>query len=133
MPARKSTVTKKPARVAKGTKAQELKGLEQIIGKVPLIFKDLAEKDADMYHMIMRIENHVWGDGALTRQTKKLIAIAIAAALRDPHAVRAQLAGAPKLGIKKEEVEEALRVTFLLSGMPAYVYGKAAMEEIMKK
>jgi 4-carboxymuconolactone decarboxylase len=133
MPARKSTVTKKPARAAKGTKAKELKGLEKIIGKVPVIFKDLAEKDADMYHMIMRLEEHVWGDGALTRQTKKLIAISIAAALRDPHAVRAQLAGAPKLGIKKEEVEEALRVTFLLSGMPAYVYGKAAMEEMMKK
>lgn len=133
MPAKKTTATKKPARAAKETKAQELKGLEQIIGKVPIIFKDLAEKDEDMYHMIMRVEDHVWGDGALTRQTKKLIAIAIAAALRDPHAVRAQLAGAPKLGIKKEEVEEALRVTFLLSGMPAYVYGKSAMEEMMKK
>jgi 4-carboxymuconolactone decarboxylase len=133
MPAKKPTVAKKPARAVKGTKAKELKGLEQIIGKVPVIFKDLAENDEDMYHMIMRIEDHVWGDGALTRQTKKLIAVAVAAALRDPHAVRAQLAGAPKLGINKEEVEEALRVTFLLSGMPAYVYGKAAMEEIMKK
>lgn len=115
----------------KGTKAKELKGLEEVIGKVPVIFKDLAENEPDMYHMIMRLEDHVWGDGALTRKTKKLIAIAIAAALRDPHAVRAQLAGAPKLGLKKEEIEEALRVTFLLSGMPAYVYGKAAMEEIM--
>jgi 4-carboxymuconolactone decarboxylase len=133
MPAKKPTATKKPARAAKETKAQELKGLEEIIGKVPVIFKDLAENEPDMYHMIMRLEEHIWGDGALTRQTKKLIAIAIAAALRDPHAVRAQLAGAPKLGLKKEEVEEALRVTFLLSGMPAYVYGKAAMEEMMKK
>jgi 4-carboxymuconolactone decarboxylase len=133
MPPKKPVVPKKPSRAAKSTKAKELKGLEEIIGKVPVIFKDLAEKDEDMYHMVMRVENHVWGDGTLTRQTKKLIAIAIAAALRDPHAVRAQLAGASKLGIKKEEVEEALRVTFLLSGMPAYVYGKAAMEEIMKK
>jgi 4-carboxymuconolactone decarboxylase len=133
MPAKKPTATKKSARPAKGTKAQELKGLEEIIGKVPVIFKDLAKNEPDMYHMIMRLEEHIWGDGALTRQTKKLIAIAIAAALRDPHAVRAQLAGAPKLGLKKEEVEEALRVTFLLSGMPAYVYGKAAMEEMMKK
>jgi alkylhydroperoxidase/carboxymuconolactone decarboxylase family protein YurZ len=133
MPARRSTATKKPATAAKSTKARELEGLEEMIGKVPVIFKDLAEKEPDMYHMIMRLEDHIWGDGALTRQTKKLIAIAIAAALRDPHAVRAQLAGAPRLGLKKEEVEEALRVAFLLSGMPAYVYGKAAMEEIMKK
>ncbi|MDD1645380.1 MAG: carboxymuconolactone decarboxylase family protein, partial [Methanomicrobiales archaeon] len=52
--------------------------------------------------------------------------------LRDQHAVRAQLAGAKNLGVSKGEIEEALRVTFLLSGMPAYVYGKAAMEEIME-
>ena len=32
----------------------------------------------------------------------------------------------------KAEIEEALRVTFLLSGMPAYVYGKAQLDEVMK-
>ena len=61
------------------------------------------------------------------------IAIAIAAALRDQHAVHAQLIGAANLGVTKAEVEEALRVTFLLSGMPAYVYGKAQLDEVMKK
>jgi len=35
------------------------------------------------------------------------------------------------LGVTKAEVEEALRVTFLLSGMPAYVYGKAQLDEVM--
>jgi hypothetical protein len=29
-------------------------------------------------------------------------------------------------------MDEALRVTFLLAGMPAYVYGKAAAEELLK-
>jgi hypothetical protein len=29
-------------------------------------------------------------------------------------------------------VEEALWVTFLLSGMPAYVYGRAQMDDVMK-
>ena len=29
-------------------------------------------------------------------------------------------------------VEEAIRVTFLLSGMPAYVYGRAQMDELVK-
>jgi alkylhydroperoxidase/carboxymuconolactone decarboxylase family protein YurZ len=33
--------------------------------------------------------------------------------------------------VAPEEIEEALRVTFLLSGMPAYVYGRTAMEDIM--
>jgi 4-carboxymuconolactone decarboxylase len=47
--------------------------------------------------------------------------------------VRAQMAGAPNLGITLEEMDEALRVTFLLAGMPAYVYGKTAAEEFFMK
>jgi len=113
--------------------AKNVKDLEKMIGKVPKFFKDLAEKDPMMYDMVMKLEGHIWDDGALTRKTKKLIAIAIAASLRDQHATRAQLAGAANLGVKKKEVEEALRVAFLLAGMPAYVYGKAQLDEIMKE
>jgi alkylhydroperoxidase/carboxymuconolactone decarboxylase family protein YurZ len=115
----------------KGTE-KELRNLKKKIGKVPKFFKELMEKEPDMFNLVIRFEQHIWDDGALSRKTKKLIAIAIAAALRDQHAVHAQLAGAAKLGVTKEEIEEALRVTFLLSGMPAYVYGKAQMDELMK-
>jgi len=111
---------------------KELKDLEKKIGKVPKFFKELTEKEPQMYELVMRMEGHVWDDGALTRKTKKLIAIAIAAALRDQHAVHAQMAGAANLGVTKAEVEEALRVSFLLAGMPAYVYGKTQIDEVMK-
>ncbi|MGA2161523.1 MAG: carboxymuconolactone decarboxylase family protein [Methanoregula sp.] len=127
----KKPVTKKPV-VRKGT-AKELKGLEKKIGKVPKFFKELTVNDPGMYDLVIKMEDHIWDDCRLSRKTKKLIAIAIAAALRDQHAVRAQIAGAANLGVTKAEVEEALRVTFLLSGMPAYVYGKAQLDEIMKK
>jgi 4-carboxymuconolactone decarboxylase len=111
---------------------KELKELEKKIGKVPKFFRELTEKEPEMYELVMKLEGHIWDDGVLTRKTKKLIAIAIAAALRDQHAVHAQIAGAANLGVTKAEVEEALRVTFLLSGMPAYVYGKAQLDEVMK-
>jgi alkylhydroperoxidase/carboxymuconolactone decarboxylase family protein YurZ len=39
------------------------------------------------------------------------------------------MAGAENLGVKKEEIEEGLRVAFLLAGMPAYVHGKTVLEE----
>ena len=104
-----------------------------MIGKVPKFFKELTIKDPKMYEMVMKLEAHIWDDGALTRKTKKLIAIAIAASMRDQHATRAQLAGAASLGITKAEIEEALRVTFLLAGMPAYVYGKAQLDEVIKE
>ena len=68
---------------------EELKELEKKIGKVPKFFKELTEKEPKMFELVMKFEGHVWDDGALTRKTKKLIAIAIAAALRDQHAVHA--------------------------------------------
>jgi 4-carboxymuconolactone decarboxylase len=125
----KKAPVKKP--VAMKGSEKELKTLEKKIGKVPKFFKELTTKEPEMFKLVMRFEQHIWDDGKLSRKTKKLIAIAIAAALRDQHAVRAQLAGAKNLGVTKEEVEEALRVTFLLSGMPAYVYGKAQLDEVM--
>jgi 4-carboxymuconolactone decarboxylase len=111
---------------------KKMQDLEKKIGKVPKFFRELTVRDPAMYQLVMKFEEHIWDDGALSRKTKKLIAIAIAAALRDQHAVHAQMAGASNLGVTKEEVEEALRVTFLLSGMPAYVYGKAQLDEVMK-
>ncbi|KUG19107.1 MAG: carboxymuconolactone decarboxylase family protein [Methanomicrobiaceae archaeon] len=110
----------------------ELKRLEEKIGKVPVIFQELKDLNPELYNQVMGLDQMIWDDGALSRQTKKVIAIAIAAALRDRHAVRAQMAGARNLGVKKEEIEEGLRVAFLLAGMPAYVYGKTALEEFMK-
>jgi 4-carboxymuconolactone decarboxylase len=107
------------------------KHLEAKIGKVPEIFKELKETDPDLYGRVMGLDQMIWADGALSRQTKKIIAIAVAAALRDEHAVRAQMAGAGRLGVAKQEIEEGLRVAFLLAGMPAYVYGKTALEEYL--
>jgi len=129
-PAAKKGPVKKPA-VGKAS-ARDLKNLETKIGKVPKFFKELTTSEPEMFNLVMRFEEHIWDDGKVSKKTKKLIAIAIAAALRDQHAVRAQLAGAKNLGVTKAEIEEALRVTFLLSGMPAYVYGKAQLDEVMK-
>jgi alkylhydroperoxidase/carboxymuconolactone decarboxylase family protein YurZ len=133
MAAKKPAGKKTPAKTTAAKKGtdKELSALEKKIGKVPKFFRELTTKEPEMFNLVMRFEQHIWDDGKLSRKTKKLIAIAIAAALRDQHAVRAQLAGAKNLGVTKAEVEEALRVTFLLSGMPAYVYGKAQLDEVM--
>ncbi|RPI35928.1 MAG: carboxymuconolactone decarboxylase family protein [Methanoregulaceae archaeon] len=129
-PAAKKAPGTLPAQKAATDK--KLKNLETKIGKVPKFFRELTTSEPEMFNLVMRFEEHIWDDGKVSKKTKKLIAIAIAAALRDQHAVRAQLAGAKNLGVTKAEVEEALRVTFLLSGMPAYVYGKAQLDEVMK-
>jgi len=134
MAVKKPASKKVPEKITakKAATEKKLKSLETKIGKVPKFFKELTTSEPEMFNLVMRFEEHIWDDGKVSKKTKKLIAIAIAAALRDQHAVRAQLAGAKNLGVTKAEVEEALRVTFLLSGMPAYVYGKAQLDEVMK-
>jgi 4-carboxymuconolactone decarboxylase len=131
MAVRKTTKIEVGKRKPENTKG--MKELERKIGKVPVFFRELMKTQPDMHGAVLAFDQHIWDDGALSRKTKKILAIAIAAALRDQHAVKAQLAGAKRLGVTPEEIEEALRVTFLLSGMPAYVYGRTAMEEVMRK
>ena len=126
--------TRKAAGKAKAPQnTKGMRELEKKIGKVPVFFQELMKTQPDMHGAILAFDQHIWDDGTLSRKTKKILAISIAAALRDQHAVQAQLAGAKRLGVSPDEIEEALRVTFLLAGMPAYVYGRAAMEKIMGK
>lgn len=113
--------------------SEGMKDLEDKIGRVPEIFKELEKTDPEIHNHILAFDRMIWDDGALSRKQKKIIAITIAAALRDEHAVKAQMAGAKKLGVTKEEIEEGLRVAFLLAGMPAYVTGKAKLYEVMGK
>ncbi len=82
MAVKKATVKKAPAKkpVVKKGSEKELKDLEKKIGKVPKFFRELTTKEPEMFNLVMRFEQHIWDDGKLSRKTKKLIAIAIAAA-----------------------------------------------------
>ena len=117
-------------RCGEETPAQAYRNIEKNIGHIPVFFRQLAQTSPVMHDTIMELDSYIWSDGELSRTEKKLIAISIAAAMRDEHAVHAQIQGAKKLGITLAEIDEALRVAFLLAGMPAYVTGKTAAEEI---
>ncbi|WP_143702749.1 carboxymuconolactone decarboxylase family protein [Methanocorpusculum labreanum] len=108
----------------------QMRELEHNIGHVPVFFKELAESDPLIHEAVLKLDNYIWSDGSLTRKEKKLIAIGIAAAMRDDHALRAQLAGAQMVGVELDEVEEALRVSYMLAGMPSYVHGKYVAKSV---
>ena len=119
------------------------------IEKVPLIFHELAERkfaeknarqnagienftmDCEMYDSVLNLDNFVWADGVISKKMKKLVAVAIAASLRDQHAIQAHMTAAHHLGATPEEIDETLRVAFLLAGMPAYVAGKITQHNTM--
>ncbi|HJJ49977.1 MAG TPA: carboxymuconolactone decarboxylase family protein [Methanocorpusculum sp.] len=102
------------------------------MGHVPVFFKELADSDPLIQEAVLKLDNYIWSDGSLTRKQKKLIAIGIAAAMRDDHALRAHLNGAKMVGVVQEEVEEALRVSYMLAGMPSYVHGKYVAKPIFQ-
>lgn len=58
----------------------QLKELEEEIGKVPLIVKKWADEDPDLKDWVTSMDKLIWKDGKLSRQTKKIIAICVAAA-----------------------------------------------------
>ncbi|HNX18401.1 MAG TPA: carboxymuconolactone decarboxylase family protein, partial [Methanoregula sp.] len=66
--AAKKTVAKKPS--GKGKTEKQLKSLEHKIGKVPKFFRELTENDPEMYNLVIKLEDHIWDDGKLTRKTK---------------------------------------------------------------
>ena len=50
---------------------KNLKELEGQIGKVPKFFGELTVNDPEMFEMVMKLEGHIWDDGALTTKTKE--------------------------------------------------------------
>ena len=42
---------------------KKIKDLEKKIGKVPRFFKELCDKDPEMFEMVMKLEDHIWDDG----------------------------------------------------------------------
>lgn len=65
-------------------------------------------------------------DGAVTRRTKELIALAIAVTKECDGCIVSHARGAAHYGATAQEVSEVLSVALLMNGGPATVYGPRA-------
>ena len=61
-------------------------------------------------------------DGVLDAKTKKLMMVAVTAALRCEPCLREQVRGAMQLGASREEILEAAGVAILMGGGPTAAY-----------
>jgi AhpD family alkylhydroperoxidase len=66
-------------------------------------------------------------DGALSRATKELIALAIGIVDRCDGCIAFHVHDALKAGASREEIEEAIGVAIFMGGGPSAVYGSDAM------
>jgi alkylhydroperoxidase/carboxymuconolactone decarboxylase family protein YurZ len=81
----------------------------------------IKKEDEDLFNVISELEEVVWQEGAISRKTKKLIAIAIVASKGNVGGLEKQIrSGKKQFGITKEEVMDVLKVVLLTSGMQAF-------------
>jgi alkylhydroperoxidase/carboxymuconolactone decarboxylase family protein YurZ len=77
----------------------------------------LAKIDPEMFKHLKDSDGLIYGDGALPRKIKLLIAMAFDAAHGAENGVRSLAAAAMKEGATPAEIAEALRVAYHLSGV----------------
>ena len=88
--------------------------------------RDLRRAIPAVYAGFAALHNGAMADGALPVKAKELIALAIAVVEQCDGCIAAHSKGAARAGATKEEVAEAIGVTFLMAGGPATVYGPRA-------
>lgn len=70
----------------------------------------------------------VFADGALSRKTKELIAVAVAHVTQCPYCIHGHTASALKAGASEEEIMEAIWVAAEMRAGAAYAHSTLAIE-----
>lgn len=90
----------------------------------------MLKVDPGLVEHLRSADNWAFADGALSRKTKLLIAIAYDAAHGAVNGVRSLAQDAVKSGATKEEIGEALRVACVLSGIGSVYVGSQGLKEL---
>jgi AhpD family alkylhydroperoxidase len=91
----------------------------------------MRKLDPEFMKQVEDADSRIFCDGALPRRIKLLIAMAFDAANGAPGGVRALAEEALKAGATKEEIAEALRVAFHLSGVGSLYAASFGLKDIL--
>jgi alkylhydroperoxidase/carboxymuconolactone decarboxylase family protein YurZ len=91
----------------------------------------LRRLDPDFLKRVDDLDAHVYADGALPRRIKLLMAMAFDAAHGAAGGVRALAEQALAAGATKEEIAEALRVAYVLSGVGSLYTASFALKDLL--
>ena len=90
----------------------------------------MMKLDPELTKHLQDSEEFVYSDGALPRKMKLMIAMAFDAAHGASNGVKSLAAQAMKAGATKEEITEALRVAYLLSGIGSVYVASQALKDV---
>ena len=85
-----------------------------------------------VYEGFVGLSNAAMAPGALDTRTKELLALVMAVTLRCDGCIATHARGAANSGATREEVAEAIGVTFLMNGGPGTVYGPRAYDAFVE-
>ena len=99
---------------------------KQVLRDLGPLSRDLRRQIPEVYQGFVAMQRAAMASGALSTRTKELIALAIGVVGQCDGCIASHARGAARAGASREEVAEAIGVTFLMSGGPATVYGPRA-------
>ena len=88
----------------------------------------LLQLDSKVYKAFLAMEQATFGDGALPRKTKELIAVGISVVIDCESCMQWHIEQAAKTGASYAEILEAVEVGIEMGGGPATVSARFALE-----
>ena len=102
--------------------------LKRITERRKAAHKRLLELDSKVYKAFLAMEGAAFGDAALPRKTKELIAVGISVVIDCKSCMQWHIEQAAKTGATYAEVLEAVEVGIEMGGGPATVSARFALE-----
>ncbi len=93
--------------------------------------KMFKELDPQLFRLVESNHELVFEEGALSKKTKLLMALAVDAAVKAPGGVRALTLQALKSGASKEEIAETLRVAHYIGGIGSVYTAVEALRDVL--
>jgi len=99
-----------------------------LLDELSPLHRNLRRAVPDVYTGFGELSRAAFTDGALSRATKELMALAIGVVEGCDGCIASHAQAAARAGATKQEAAEAIGVTFLMHGGPATIHGARAYD-----
>ncbi len=93
-------------------------------------FSELKDFAPDAFEGYAAWSAAAFSEGALSRKTKELVALAVAHAIHCPYCIDVHAKGASSAGASREEMVEAIQVASVIRGGATLVHGVQALKSL---
>ena len=120
-------MTTTPHRNYQGTGGDSARG-RTVLRELSPLHRQLRRAIPEVYAGFGALHDSAFADGALEVKTKELIALAIGVVEGCDGCIASHAQAAARSGATRQEVAEAIGVTFLMKGGPATIHGPRAYD-----